>query len=123
MDAKALQRLMLTNVVSSVAAILTVIILLSTEAAGISHSFFFPLKFFFLLWNFLLQKYSNMYPTNGEPRPAVEKSGWEGAISGECKKTPPSSDWKCNSNNVCIAVIDGKNLDGEVFFFSSQFQK
>ena len=54
-----------------------------------------------------------MYPTNGEPRPAVEKSGWEGAISGECRKEPPTSDWKCNSNNVCIAIIDGKNLDGK----------
>jgi len=54
----------------------------------------------------------NMYPTNGEPRPAVEKSGWEGAISGQCKKTPPTSDWKCNSNSVCIAYADGSDLDG-----------
>ena len=46
-----------------------------------------------------------MYPTSGK------QVAQEGVVSGECVKTNPAPAWQCNDKNLCVAVIDGLDLD------------
>ena len=50
-------------------------------------------------------KWCGFYPTNTgrQVRPGYE--------AGECIKTAPAPVWQCNSGNVCVAAIDGFDID------------
>ena len=48
-----------------------------------------------------------MYPTGDQKRPSP------GSITGECVKTDTAAGkWQCNSEDICVAVLDGLDLDG-----------
>ena len=47
----------------------------------------------------------NLYPTGNEQFPT------KGSILGQCTKKWPAPTWQCNAANVCVAFIDGADLD------------
>lgn len=48
-----------------------------------------------------------LYPTDAEPTPA------KGTLSGACVKSSPAPQFRCNADDICLAVTDGLDLDGE----------
>jgi beta-glucosidase len=47
-----------------------------------------------------------LYPTSDQKRPAP------GKVTGECRKTLPPPEWQCSeAGGVCVAVVDGTDLD------------
>ena len=46
-----------------------------------------------------------MYPSGKDKRPD------KNSVAGICMKSKQSSSWKCNTNEQCVALIDGDDLD------------